>query len=93
MVSVIDEICASVTDVPPVNVGVVEVNRPVISFCLMNEVSARTNSRKPRGVEMRSSAETESTAMRFGLNVLDLALDVHQMILEAGGFGIFADHL
>lgn len=62
------EICASVIDVPPTKVGVVAVNSPMISFCLIKEVSPMTNSRKPLIVEMRSIADRLSTAMRWGWN-------------------------
>ena len=44
--SVIDEMCASLTEVPPMSSGVVAVNSPASSWCLMNEVRLMTNSRK-----------------------------------------------
>src|SRR5579875_1395242 len=61
-------ICASVTVEPPSREGVVEVNRPAICLSLRYDVRARTNSRKVRGVEIRSRAERLSTATRVGWN-------------------------
>jgi len=68
--SVIVEICASVTEVPPMRLSVVAVKRPAISCCLTTEVRAITNSRKLLTVEMCSRAERLSMAIRFGLNSL-----------------------
>lgn len=62
------EMCASVTDSPPVRVGVVAVNNPATSWCLMNEVRPMMNSRKPLMVPTRSSADKCFTATRLGLN-------------------------
>jgi hypothetical protein len=66
--SQIEEMWASVTEVPPSNVGVVEVKSPAISWSFTNAVKLITNSRKLRVVELRSSAERLSMATRFGLN-------------------------
>lgn len=68
MVSVSVEMCFSVTDVPPISDGVVEVKSPAVSSCLRKEVSPITNSRNAFGDPMRSSAERLSSATRFGLN-------------------------
>ena len=59
-------------------------NRPGISWCLMNEVRPMTNSRKLFIGETRSSAERLSTATRSGWNVLDLLLHADQVVLERG---------
>lgn len=66
--SVSVEMCFSVTDVPPISDGVVEVKSPAVSSCLRKEVSPITNSRKLRTLVTRSSAESESTATRSGRN-------------------------
>ena len=43
--SVSVEMCDSVIESPPIRLPVVDVNSPVISWCLMNDVSPMTNSR------------------------------------------------
>ena len=68
MESVSVEMCPSVMEVPPISDGVVDVKRPAISWCLMNDVKPMTNSRKAFIVPTRSSAERLSSATRFGLN-------------------------
>ena len=60
--------CVSVIELPPMSVDVVAVNNPVISCCLMNDVTPMTNSRKALIEPTRSSAERLSSATRLGLN-------------------------
>src|SRR5215217_3581141 len=78
MESVSVEMCVSVIELPPISVAVVDVNSPVISCCLMNEVMPMTNSR---------NALSDPPP----LEVLDDALDADQPVLQAGGLGVFAD--
>ena len=66
----------------PCSDGVVEVNSPVISCCLMNDVRPITNSRKPSASPTRSSADRLSTATRSGLNSSMIDLDRDQVVLE-----------